>query len=174
MDKRYQGNKVFLRKMEESDTDNIIAWRNSDAVRPHFIYQGLFTRESHLNWKQTMVDTGKVDQFIICDIETEEPLGSVYIRDIDMSHKKGEYGIFLSPDAPRGKGIGTDTAKLAIDYAFETRKLHRLFLRVYADNIPAIRSYEKAGFDREALLKDDVLVNGEYRDIVLMAAINNN
>lgn len=172
MDRRYQGEKVFLRKMEETDTDDIVAWRNSDAVRPHFIYQDLFTRESHLKWKYSMVDTGKVDQFIICDLETEEALGSVYIRDIDTTHKKGEYGIFLSPDAPRGKGIGTETAKLTIQYAFEERKLHRLFLRVYADNKGAIRSYEKAGFEKEAYLKDDVLVNGIYRDIVLMAVLN--
>jgi UDP-4-amino-4,6-dideoxy-N-acetyl-beta-L-altrosamine N-acetyltransferase len=168
----YQGEKVFLRKMEERDTDQIVAWRNSDAVRPHFIYQELFTHQSHLQWKHTMVDTGKVDQFIICDKETRKSLGSVYIRDIDVVHNKGEYGIFLAPDAPHGKGIGTETAKLTIQYAFETRKLHRLFLRVYADNKQAIRSYEKAGFDKEAYLKDDVFVNGSYHDIILMAIMN--
>ena len=168
----YYGEKVYLRKMEDSDTVLIVSWRNSDAVRPHFIYQGLFTAESHRKWKETMVDQGKVDQFIICDIDTQKPLGSVYIRDIDTTHHKGEYGIFLAPDAPHGKGIGTETAKLAIQYAFEEKNLHRLFLRVYADNLQAIRSYEKAGFDKEAYLKDDVFVNGKYRDIIIMAIIN--
>lgn len=168
----YQTEKIYLRKMDETDTKQIVNWRNSDAVRPHFIYQGLFTVESHLHWKHTMVDTKKVDQFIICDKETKKELGSVYIRDIDTVNNKGEYGIFLAPDAPHGKGIGTDAAKLVIQHAFATRKLHRLFLRVYAENKGAIRSYEKAGFEKEAYLKDDVFVNGSYRDIVLMAIIN--
>ncbi len=166
-----QGETLYLRKMNEEDTNSIIAWRNADEVRKHFIYQGLFTVDSHLQWKHTMVDTGKVDQFIICRKENDEDVGSVYIRDIDMLNQKGEYGIFLAPSAPKGKGIGTETAKLAIQYAFEMRKLHRLFLRVYAENERAIRSYEKAGFKKEAFLVDDVFVNGEYRNIILMAAV---
>ncbi len=43
---------------------------------------------------------------------------------------------------------------------------------MFADNVRAIRSYEKAGFVREADLKDDVCINGKYRDIVLMAVLN--
>ena len=63
---------------------------------------------------------------------------------------------------------------MTVRHAFEQMKLHRVFLRVYADNAAAIRSYEKAGFEKEALLRDDVFVNGKYRDIVLMAVINPN
>ena len=59
-----------------------------------------------------------------------------------------------------------------IRYCFETLHLHRLFLRVHADNIAAIKSYENAGFEREAYLRDDVFVNGTYKDIVLMGIIN--
>ena len=49
--------------------------------------------------------------------------------------------------------------------------LHRLFLRVFADNAQAIASYEKAGFVREAYLKEDVCIDGQFRDIVLMAVL---
>ena len=59
-----------------------------------------------------------------------------------------------------------------IQYCFEQLKLHRLFLRVFADNVQAIRSYEKAGFVKEAYLKDDVKIQDKYRDIVLMGIIN--
>ena len=59
---------IYLRPMTWEDTDNIVAWRNSDAVRKNFIYQELFTRESHENWIRTMVETGKVVQTIICDL----------------------------------------------------------------------------------------------------------
>lgn len=163
---------IYLRLMTADDTDRIVTWRNSDGVRKNFIYQALFTRESHENWIRTMIDTGKVVQMMICEMTTDRAVGSVYIRDIDNTHHKAEYGIFIGEEDARGKGYGTVAAKLMIKYCFEELKLHRLFLRVYAENIQAIRSYEKAGFVKEAYLHDDVYVDGRYRDIVLMGIIN--
>lgn len=164
--------KIYLRLMTEEDTDMIIAWRNSDAVRKNFIYQELFTREGHLNWIRTMVDTGRVVQKIICMVDSDKPVGSVYIRDIDLQHRKAEYGIFIGEESARGKGIGTQAASMMLQYCFEELKLHRVFLRAFADNMQAIRSYEKAGFVREAYLHDDVCIDGKFRDIVLMAKLN--
>lgn len=167
-----ENNGIYLRLLTSEDTENIIKWRNSDKVRKHFIYQELFTRESHERWIFEMIDTGKVIQMIICEESSDTPIGSVYIRDIDKRHKKAEYGIFIGADAARGRGYGTAAAKLMMQYSFQEIGLHKLFLRVFADNIQAIKSYEKAGFVKEAYLKDEVYVENQYRDIVLMAAIN--
>ena len=164
---------IYLRLMTYEDTENIVNWRNSDAVRKNFIYQALFTRESHENWIRTMVETGKVVQMIICENDTDRPVGSVYIRDIDKTHQKAEYDIFIGEPQARGKGYGTAAARLMIKYCFEELQLHRLFLRVYAENIQAIRSYEKAGFVKEAHLREDVCIDGKYHDIVLMGILNN-
>ena len=169
----YQDEKagIYLRLMTYEDTDLIVTWRNSDAVRRNFIYQELFTREGHENWIRTQVDTGRVVQTIICDIATDRPLGSVYIRDIDRHHNKAEYGIFIGEADARGRGVGTAAAKLMLRYCFEEEALHRVYLRAFADNQQAIGSYERAGFKREGLLKDDVCIDGVYRDIVWMAAV---
>ena len=163
---------IYLRPMTAEDTDNIVAWRNSDAVRKNFIYQAPFTRQGHEAWVENMVNTGKVVQFIICNLADDKALGSVYIRDIDKVHNKAEYGIFIGEASARGKGIGTAAARLMLSYCFEEEKLHKVFLRAFAHNAQAIRSYEKAGFVQEALLKDDVCIDGKYYDIVLMAKIN--
>lgn len=163
---------IYLRFMTYDDTDLIVSWRNTDGVRKNFIYQALFTRESHENWIRTKVETGDVVQMIICETGSERPVGSVYVRDVDRTHHKAEYGIFIGEADARGKGYGTAAAKLMIRYCFEEMKLHRLFLRVYAENQQAIKSYEKAGFEREALLRDDVCIEGQYRDIVLMGILN--
>lgn len=162
---------IYLRLMTHEDTDMIVAWRNSDAVRRNFIYQELFTREGHENWIRTQVDTGRVVQTIICDIATDKPLGSVYIRDIDRQHNKAEYGIFIGEASARGRGVGTAAARLMLRYCFEEEGLHRVYLRAFAENMQAIGSYEKAGFEREGLLKEDVCIDGVYRDIVWMAAV---
>lgn len=174
MDKVYKDQEagIYLRPMGYEDTDLIVEWRNRDSVRKNFIYQALFTREGHLNWIHTMIETGKVVQMVICLEDGDVPVGSVYIRDIDHQHKKAEYGIFIGEEAARGKGVGTAAAKLMLRHCFEELKLHKVFLRAYADNMQAIRSYEKAGFEKEAYLKDDVCIDGKFRDMVLMAVFN--
>ncbi len=163
---------IYLRLMTRGDTDSILAWRNNDEVRKHFIYQELFTRESHESWIRNMIETGKAVQMIICELDTDRPLGSVYIRDIDRKHNKAEYGIFIGEAAARGHGVGTAAAKLMLRYSFQEAGLNRVYLRAFSDNMQAVRSYEKAGFVREGLLREDVCVEGKYYDMVWMAALN--
>lgn len=163
---------IYLRPMNAEDTDMIVAWRNKPSVKNYFIYRADFTREGHLYWLHEVVEKGHACQMVICDKATDKPLGSVYIRDIDQNHKKGEYGIFLGEEAARGRGIGTEAACLMIQYGFEKLGLHRIYLRVLAGNERAIRSYEKAGFKQEGYLHHDVCIDGEYMDIVWMAIVN--
>lgn len=170
--KEIVGERIVLRPIAEEDTENILRWRNSDLVRSNFIYQPLLTEEEHHKWLQTKVSTGKVVQFIILEKDTSNPIGSVYLRDIDRIIKKGEYGIFIGDNKAQNKGYGTEAAKLMIQYAFEILKLHKVTLRVLQGNEGAIRSYEKAGFIREGYMVDEVLINGEYRDVIFMAIIN--
>ena len=163
---------IYLRPMTEDDTDLIVKWRNQNNVRNYFIYQADFTREGHLYWLHEVVEKGRAAQMMICEKETGKSVGSVYIRDIDHTHHKGEYGIFIGEESARGKGVGTSAAKLMIEYGFKELGLHRIYLRVLSGNDQAVRSYEKAGFVREGYLKDDAYINGKYVDIVWMAIVN--
>lgn len=158
--------------MEEQDTEDIIRWRNSDFVKRNFIYQKPFTVEGHHEWIRTMIDTGKAIQFMICEEETGRAVGSVYFRDIDETHHKAEYGIFIGEKDALGKGYGTEAAGKMIAYGFDTLHLHKIMLRVLAENTAARRSYEKAGFHQEAYLKDEVYLERQYKDVILMAIIN--
>ncbi len=174
MAKEYRDEKagIYLRPITDEDTSLIVAWRNSDAVRSRFIYREPFTEEGHRSWLKNMVETGKAIQTIVCDLETDKPLGSVFLRDVDRKHNKAEYGIFLGEAQARGRGVGTAAAKLMLRYAFCEEKLHRVFLRVLADNAQAIRSYEKAGFVREAFLRESVYLEGTYNDVILMSVLD--
>ncbi len=169
---RIEGEKIYLRPMTKEDTDRIVRWRNHPRVRNHFIYQKPFTREGHLNWIETKVNTGEVIQFIICEKETDRPVGSVYFRDINKEHRKAEYGIFIGEDDAVGKGIGTEACRLACEYGFGVEKWHKIRLRLLSDNMAAFRSYEKTGFEKEAYLKEEVCIDGVYRDVILMGLIN--
>lgn len=155
---------VKIRLIRKEDTPNIVAWRNNERVRNNFIFQEIFTEEMHNNWMDTKVASGDVVQFIIETAETAEPVGSVYFRDIRDG--RGEYGIFIGEDSAIGKGYGKQAAKLALAYAFDELKLEYIFLRVFADNISAIKSYERAGFHEYE--RGEVEINGRMRPIVFM------
>lgn len=154
---------VTIRLITKEDTPNIVAWRNNERVRNNFIFQEVFTEEMHNNWMDTKVASGEVVQFII---ETEEgtPVGSVYFRDIEDG--RGEYGIFIGEDSAIGKGYGKQAAKLALDYAFYKLNLDYIILRVFADNISAIKSYERAGFREYE--RGEVEIAGVMRPLVFM------
>lgn len=167
-----EGKQIYLRPIESNDTDNMVRWRNQGFVRKYFIYQGVFTKEGHETWLNTKVASGEVVQFIIHEKTSNKPIGSVYLRDINQLHKKAEYGIVIGEIDYQGKGIGTEAAILITDYAFHELHLHKVMLRVFAQNTRAIASYKKAGFFEEGYLKDEVCINGIYKDIIFMAKIN--
>lgn len=166
-----RGEKAYLRPMTREDTDLIVGWRNNPRVRENFIYRKPLTREDHLAWIENKVKRGEVIQFIICERGTDRPVGSVYFRDISREHSRAEYGIFIGEDDAVGHGIGSEVCKLACAYGFTAQGWHKIVLRALADNAAAIRTYEKAGFKREAYLKDEVRIDGVYRDVVLMGLL---
>jgi len=49
--------------------------------------------------------------------------------------------------------------------------LNRVALRVYEDNERGIRAYEKVGFKREGILRQDIYREGRYWNTFLMAIL---
>lgn len=173
MKKDLIGEKIFLRSIQMEDTETILKLRNSLDVRKKFIFQEDFTEEGHEEWMCQKVFTGLVEQFMIC-LKDGTAIGSVYLRDIDSKNKKAEFGIFIGSNGFRAKGIGTEATMLITNFGFEILNLEKIFLRVFADNIGAIKCYEKAGFVQEGLFKKDIYIDGKPKDLIFMAKFNEN
>lgn len=167
------GIKIYLLPITIKDTGNIIKWRNSDFVKENFIYQKDFTYESHLYWLDNVVNTGKAIQFIIYEKETNRAIGSTYFKDIDNQNAKAEFGIFIGEKDSLAKGYGSEAAKLMINYGFITLGLHKIYLRVFAKNNIAIKSYKNAGFEICGHFKEEIKIDNNYYDIMFMEKINN-
>lgn len=162
------GEKIYLRKMTVEDTDQVIAWRNAPHVMEQFIYRTPLTRETHLEWIRTKVDTGKVQQFIICIRNNNRGIGSFYLRDINRKEGTAELGIFIGEQDALGKGYGTEAVKLGVLYGFQSLNLKRIMLRVFSDNEKALRDYEKNGFVRMQDRVETVMQDGHERQVVFM------
>ncbi len=165
-DVRVVGEKIYLRPITMEDTDLVIKWRNDEKVVQNFIYRKPISREEHICWMEQKVATGKVVQFIICDKQTDKPLGVVYIQNIEEEHSKAEEGIFLGEEEAFGRGIGTEAAKLMIQYAFEVLGLHKLTARVLGFNMASRRMHESAGYEQEAYFKQELYLEGKFEDLI--------
>lgn len=173
MDKnmRLEGKTVYLRPITREDTDAVLSWRNSKEVVDNFIYRKHISKEEHMDWLENKVFKGSVHQFIICAIEDDEPLGSAYMQHFDEEGKKAEWGLFLNASRAHGRGVGTETGNLILEYAFDRLGLHKLTSRVLACNKPCVRMNEKLCFKQEAYLREELLINGKYEDLILYGAL---
>lgn len=141
------GNKIYLRTITYDDTDLMVKWRNQDNVRRFFLYRETFTREIHENWMKTKVETGEVVQFIICDLESDTPIGCTYLRDIDNILKSAEYGVLIGEESYRGHGIGKEALALTLKYAFKELDMQLINSRVISDNGPSLYCFINSGFE---------------------------
>lgn len=163
--------RLYLRPITINDTEMILNWRNSDAVKQFFIRQEDITVEEHLYWLEELVSSGKVCQFIICVKNEDKPIGSVYLQKIDTVNGDAEYGIFIGETSALGKGYGTEAGRLMLKYGFEKLNLKTIYLRVYADNIRAIRSYLRIGFRHENQDANQVSEMSYKHEVIKMVAI---
>ncbi len=70
-----------------------------------------------------------------------------------------------------GKGHMFAALQLAIPYIFGTLQLHRIEAACIPDNHRSIRLLEKAGFEREGLLREYLKINGQWRDHVMFSRL---
>jgi len=70
-----------------------------------------------------------------------------------------------------GRGIGSGLMAALVDVADNWLDLKRLELKVNVDNAPAIRLYQKFGFEVEGTHRADVFRAGQYVDSFFMARL---
>ena len=68
-----------------------------------------------------------------------------YHEELEPRYRHASIDVFLDP-ALRGQGIGTEAVRRVVAILVEERGHHRITIDPAADNVAAIRSYEKAGF----------------------------
>lgn len=98
------------------------------------------------------------------------PIGSAYLHDIDLQNGTAEFGIVIGAVEARGRGYGTETARLMLDYAFTDLGLTNVMLRVYSFNRAGLRAYEKAGFRAFGTRRQCHAMGGRLWDVVYMEA----
>jgi RimJ/RimL family protein N-acetyltransferase len=71
----------------------------------------------------------------------------------------------------RNKGYGTDAVQLIVDYLFLSQHTGRIQAETNPRNIVSQRALEKAGFQREGLVRRSVFIRGKWEDGVLYSIL---
>lgn len=96
------------------------------------------------------------------------PIGIAGLRDIDHVQRTAEFVIFLGEKGEWGKGYGTETTRLVLDYGFTALGLHNIMLKVFSFNERGLRAYRRAGFREFGRRRAAYRVGGRAYDAVYM------
>lgn len=88
---------------------------------------------------------------------------------IRLVHRSAVLGILIGKPEHRGKGLGGEAMKLAIDYCRKHLNLTRIMLSAHNSNLSAVGLNEKLGFETEGFLRRAQFIDGEWIDLRLMA-----
>jgi RimJ/RimL family protein N-acetyltransferase len=103
------------------------------------------TLEQEEAWYAGNTGPGEV-RFTIYERAGLRPIGTTAFRGPDFRNRTTVFGIFIGEAEARGKGFGTETSAIMLDYAFTVLGLHSVMLTVAEFNPAGIRAYQKAGF----------------------------
>ncbi len=101
----------------------------------------------------------------------DEIVGHIDLSNIDPENRVASVCRVLVDPARRGRGIGEQMMRQVVRIGFGDLRLHRLELRVFDFNAPAIACYEKVGFVREGLLRDWVRVQDTFWSVLVMSML---
>jgi RimJ/RimL family protein N-acetyltransferase len=166
-----RGEEVSLEPLRDSDSDRLFEWIND---RELVLLSSDFeptSRSDHDAWFERIRSAEDTEIFGIRRVADDELIGSCQLRGIDRDEGTAELQIRIGAGDGRDRGHGTEAVALLLAHAFGDLGLHRVGLEVFPENERAIRAYEKAGFRREGVLRSAAVIDGERRDIVVMAAL---
>ncbi|MBK9975556.1 MAG: GNAT family N-acetyltransferase [Planctomycetes bacterium] len=169
--------RLWYRAPEPEDAKVIAGYLMDPRVRRNLaIGRFPFSEAGEAKWIEAQtkppVAEGATDVTMVVGIKGEQTvLGGTGLHRISWLHRHAEWGVYIGRPDQWGKGYGREMARTTLKYAFDVLNLNRVMLRVNADNIGGIKSYEAAGFVREGVQRQAMYVEGKYLDTILMGVL---
>ena len=146
-------------------------WMNDlDAVR-NLGRVGPVTLEAEQAWYDRAAVSDEDVAFTVYELETWRPIGTTELMNVSHRNRRADFGIYIGEAECRGKGYGTETTRLMVEYAFTSLGLSNVALTVAEFNPAGIRAYEKAGFREFGRRRRCWMMGGRLWDEVHMDCV---
>ena len=164
-----RGDGLTLNTIEEEDLPFLRDTINDPAVRAGLLFRPpMNLARERAYFEDVISDDGSVNLLVCVE---GDPAGTIGLESIDDVNGSAEIGLFLAEDH-WGRGLGTKAARVLTGYAFEERRLHRIYARVRTDNEASARIWEKLGYVHEATHREAAFHEGEHVDVELFTALS--
>lgn len=170
-DSGHTGALTRLRPLTRDDLPRTLEWRNDPLVRnPALGYRFPVTHEMESDWYDSVLNDQSRTRavFAVEDIQDNLLVGITQLNRIDWHSGVAYFGIVIGDRGRQNKGLARDAMKSLFCYGFRTLNLRKLCLEVPSFNDRALRLYDRFGFVREGILKQQIYLEGDYHDLVLM------
>lgn len=154
------GETVDLHPIEEDDVEFLQRLINNPEVRRSLASYAPMNRLQEGKWIESLGD----ERIRLLPCVDGEPVGSVGLDAPNEVWGTTELGYMIAPEY-WGNGYATEAAELLCGYAFEERRLNKVYADVYATNPASARVLEKIGFEQEGLFRQHAFVDGEHADV---------
>lgn len=171
-----RGDKIALRPMEPEEVTLIHAWANNSAVIPFWYGEKKTLTQIKTDWKPHYFSdnnphSGRCFAILKGKNPVGKPIGMINFNRIDRENRSVDIDMVIGHTKDWGQGYGTDALRTFVRYLFESFDLNRIWLGTYNYNKRAIRAYEKAGFKKEGVLREDAWVGCKYVDTVVLSIL---
>lgn len=113
-------------------------------------------------------DGSKKLDVIVEEIDTGIAAGYFMLRELDSPCAEFTHVII----GRKGLGYGKEALKLLLKWTFETKKYHRVWIDCKEYNSIALHLYEGLGFIREGVLREYLLTNGVYENLIVLGMLD--
>ncbi len=168
------GKKVRLRAYRREDLPLALEYINEPEVKA-YLKIGIplpMKPEEEEKWYEGL-SVAKPESFSFAIETLDEPryIGGCGLNKIDWKNRVAQVGIFIGPELYRGQGYGTDAMKVLLKFIFDQMNMNKVRLEVFSFNARAIKSYQKCGFVKEGVMRQELFRDGQYYDIVAMGIL---
>jgi RimJ/RimL family protein N-acetyltransferase len=165
------GKRVYFRPLEREDAALVQPWVNDPDVTRTLRTHGPLNRRAEEAFIDRVTQSPADVVAVIVRRDVETAVGLTGLHQFDFKARHAVFGITIGDKQAWGLGFGTEATFLMVRHAFETLNLNRVMLQVYEQNDRGLRTYEKVGFRKEGVLRQDYYREGRYRDTIIMGIL---
>ena len=156
---------IQIRELKIEDAPLMLEWMHDPEIQRGFKRK---MTEATLDDVKKFIGSAYIPEKIVSGVslhyaivdDSDEYLGTVSIKNLDLENKRGEYAIVTRKNV-HGKGTAFYATGCILKKAFTELGLHKVYLSVYSNNDTAIGFYEKAGFKYEGEFRDHFIIDGQ-------------
>jgi RimJ/RimL family protein N-acetyltransferase len=163
------GERIELRAIERQDLSDYVAWLNDPAVLQYFGQYVPLSLAQEERWYENMLQDTTMRSFAI-EFEGRH-VGGAGFSELDGRNRSAEVGLFIGLPELWDQGLGRDALVAMVRFGFEQMNLHRIYLRVFAENKRAVHLYEAVGFQHEGHWRQAEFRDGRYHDLLWMGML---